>query len=81
MRAAKALLPRDIVYCDDPYTAVKEADALLIMTEWNEYRNLDLSRIQHEMQGNVIVDLRNIYNPTEMATMGFNYTGVGRGTQ
>ncbi len=78
MAAAKALLPPHITYCDDAYSAATDADALLILTEWDEYRDLDLRRIKRQMRGNAIVDLRNIYTSDAMVALGFSYTDVGR---
>jgi UDPglucose 6-dehydrogenase len=78
MSQAKAELP-DIAYCSDPYACAHEADALVIVTEWEEFRALDLSRLRREMRNPAIVDLRNIYRPDEMAKHGFTYESVGRG--
>ena len=81
LEAAMRLLPPGIIYCDDVYVAVRGADALLVLTEWNAYRGIDLSRVKQEMKGDVVVDLRNIYDPAEMARLGFSYTCVGRPSQ
>lgn len=70
---------KDVTFCRDAYQTSKGCDALLIITEWNEFRNLDLSRINKLMKKPVIIDGRNIYNPGEMKKLGFIYTGVGRG--
>ena len=70
---------KDVTFCRDAYQTAKGCDALLIITEWNEFRNLDLARIHKVMKKPVIVDGRNIYNPGEMKKLGFNYIGVGRG--
>jgi UDPglucose 6-dehydrogenase len=78
MEQARGELP-DIEYCDDPYACVKDADAMVVVTEWVQYRTLDLARIKREMKQPVIVDLRNIYQPGELAELGFTYEGVGRG--
>ncbi len=78
MAQAKAELP-DIAYCSDPYACAHEADALVIVTEWEEFRALDLSRLRREMRNPAIVDLRNIYRSDEMAKHGFTYESVGRG--
>ena len=67
-----------ISWCDNAYDVAKDADALTILTEWNEFRALDLDLIRSSMSENVIVDLRNIYNPDEMLDMGFHYISVGR---
>jgi UDPglucose 6-dehydrogenase len=79
MGAAKPLLGETgIEYCSGPYDAAKDADALVIITEWDEFRALDLDRIHKTMRGDVIVDLRNIYNPELMRTKGFAYHSIGR---
>ena len=77
MGEAKALL-EGATWCADAYDAAKGADALTILTEWNEFRALDLKRLKTAMKAPVIVDLRNIYKPAEMAAAGFHYTSVGR---
>jgi len=66
-----------IEYFDDPYSTVQGADAVVIMTVWNEYRALNLSKILEEMHGNIFIDLKNIYKPNEIKNLGFNYFGVG----
>ncbi len=76
---AKAMLP-GVVMCDDAYAAMAEADAVVILTEWNEFRALDLDRMKALLRHPVVVDLRNIYAPNEMVAAGFQYTGVGRPT-
>src|SRR5260370_23820379 len=77
MEQARRELP-DIEYCDDPYLCVRGADALVFVTEWTQFRALDLMRIKSEMAQPVIVDLRNIYRPEDMAALGFTYESVGR---
>jgi UDPglucose 6-dehydrogenase len=77
MEQAKLELP-DVTYCDSPYSCAARADALVIVTEWEQFRALDLSRLRKEMAQPVIVDLRNVYRPDEMAEYGFTYTSVGR---
>ena len=67
-----------IQYCKDPYTVASGADALLIVTEWDEFRQLDLDRIKGLMRRPVIVDGRNIFDPKTMRDRGFVYRGVGR---
>ena len=71
----------DIDWCDDAYSAMTGADALVILTEWNEFRALDLERVKQQMAAPVIIDLRNVYDPESMASAGFRYVCVGRGTQ
>jgi UDPglucose 6-dehydrogenase len=77
MDEAKTLLS-DIVWCDDAYETMEGADAVAIITEWNEFRALDLGRAKTLMRAPVMIDLRNIYTPAEMADAGFAYTSVGR---
>ncbi|HVF22130.1 MAG TPA: UDP-glucose/GDP-mannose dehydrogenase family protein [Pyrinomonadaceae bacterium] len=74
---AKKLLP-DIEYADDEYAAVTQADALVFVTEWNQFRALDLVRIRDLMSTPKVADLRNIYDPDDMKEIGFEYVGVGR---
>lgn len=78
MDEAKKLLGNTISYASDPYTALNGADALLLITEWPEFRLPDISRIREKMKGNVIFDGRNIYDPEEMRSSGFIYYGIGR---
>ncbi len=77
MEAARRELP-DIEYCDDPYACVKGADAMVVVTEWVQYRTLDLEQIKAAMVHPVIVDLRNVYRPDEVRALGFTYESVGR---
>lgn len=69
---------RDVEYVKTPYDALKNADALVIVTEWNEFRDLDKKRMKDLMNAPNIVDGRNVYEPQEMREAGFNYIGVGR---
>ena len=78
MEQARRELP-DIDYCDDPYECARGADIMVIVTEWAQFRALDLARLKKEMAGSIVIDLRNIYNPHEMEVYGFIYEGVGRG--
>jgi UDPglucose 6-dehydrogenase len=78
MDEARALLPAAVGYVSDPYAALDGADALVILTEWNEFRGLDLDEAKARMRGRVFVDLRNIYEPLAMREAGFQYHGVGR---
>lgn len=77
MEEAKKLL-HDLEWLEDPYDAIAGADCLVIVTEWNEFRNLDLDRIRELMRKPAMVDLRNIYRPDDMAARGFHYTSIGR---
>lgn len=74
---AKKILP-DIAYTGDEYEAVTGADALVFMTEWNQFRALDMKRIKELMRTPKIADLRNIYEPDSIRELGFDYVGVGR---
>ena len=67
-----------IIWCENPYEASLNADALVILTEWNEFRALDLKKLKKLMKRNVIVDFRNIYNPKEIKENGFEYYSIGR---
>jgi UDPglucose 6-dehydrogenase len=77
MAEAKKQMP-GLVYCKDAYDCMNGADAAVIITEWNEFRALDLARAKQVLTQPVLVDLRNVYNPTEMAEAGFRYTSIGR---
>jgi UDPglucose 6-dehydrogenase len=78
MEQAKRELP-DITYCDDAYACAKGADALVIVTEWVQFRALDLERLKRDLAQPVVVDLRNIYRRDEMEALGFTYESIGRG--
>jgi UDPglucose 6-dehydrogenase len=77
MAEARKLL-HNVVWCDDAYQAVTGADALAIVTEWNQFRGLDLGRVRGLMKSPLFIDLRNIYAPEEMAAAGFDYHSIGR---
>jgi UDPglucose 6-dehydrogenase len=77
MKEAGRLLS-DVAWCADAYSAVQDADALVIMTEWNEFRALDLARVREALKTPIVVDMRNIYDPAEMRELGFRYSCVGR---
>ena len=77
MEQAKQVLA-DVTYCRDPYDCVEEADAVVIVTEWEQFRALDLERVRDLMACPVMVDLRNVYRPEDMKKYGFAYTSVGR---
>jgi UDPglucose 6-dehydrogenase len=78
MKEARNFLPDSVQYCEDIYMTCKGADAVVLMTEWNVYRGLDLARIRKDMRGNVFVDLRNVYERKQMEKAGFTYHCVGR---
>lgn len=77
MEESEKILP-EIEYAEDEYSAVKGADALVVVTEWNQFRALDMARIRDLMKSPMIADLRNICDPADMRELGFIYVGVGR---
>jgi UDPglucose 6-dehydrogenase len=77
MDQAKALLP-DVTFCDGPYTCADGADGLVIVTEWEQFRALDLAEIKQRMACPVLIDLRNIYSGDDIRKYGFVYVGIGR---
>ena len=78
MKEARHLLPASVQYCADAYGTMPGADCLVIITEWNEFRALDLDKVKSLLKAPVLVDLRNVYAPEEMADLGFRYTSIGR---
>ena len=77
MEEARKLLPA-ITYCDDAYATLAGADCLVIVTEWNEFRALNLDKVKAGLNSPVVVDLRNVYDPAEMRQAGFSYISIGR---
>lgn len=77
MGEAKKLMP-DIFYCRDAYETMEGADALVLLTEWNEFRALDLGRVRNLLASPLVIDLRNIYRPDEMAAAYLAYVSIGR---
>ncbi len=77
MENAKGVF-KGITFCDSAYDAVKDADIMVVMTEWNEFRQLDLQKVKQLMRQAIIVDGRNIYDPESIRKLGFIYQGVGR---
>ena len=75
---AKTVLPSGILYAKDAYAAVEGADAVVVVTEWNEFRQLDLVRLAKGLKERVIFDGRNVYEPSKVKSLGFVYYGVGR---
>ena len=73
------LLLKDVDFATDAYAAAKDADALVLITEWDEFRALDLKRLAAAMRGTALIDLRNVYEPEEVTRVGLTYRGVGRG--
>jgi UDPglucose 6-dehydrogenase len=78
MEQARPLLPEQVHYCADALDAAAGADALVLITEWNEFRALSPGRLRDAMRGRVLVDLRNVYDPIAMRQAGFDYHGIGR---
>jgi len=78
MDNARQLLPSGVEYCEDSYDAIDGADAMIIVTEWNQFRSLDMERIRTLLRKPVVVDLRNLYDPKRMRDQGFEYFSVGR---
>jgi len=77
MEQARRVMPK-VDYREDAYSAVEGADALVLATEWNQFRNLDLERMKGLMRRPILVDLRNVYDPERVRLLGFTYCGVGR---
>ena len=77
MAIAKTMMP-GITYCGDAYEAAEGADVVVIVTEWDTYRALDLKRLSNTMAAPVMVDLRNVYPPLDVEKAGFAYSSVGR---
>jgi UDPglucose 6-dehydrogenase len=78
MAMAKPVLPASVVYCSDAYDAATGADGLVIATEWNQFRALELDRLKQLLKRPLLVDLRNLYEPERVAAHGFRYVSVGR---
>jgi UDPglucose 6-dehydrogenase len=74
---ARSLLP-DVTFCDGPYACAQDADAVVIVTEWEQFRALDLDRLKAALAAPIVVDLRNIYQPEDMTRRGFVYESIGR---
>jgi UDPglucose 6-dehydrogenase len=77
MEEARKLMP-ELEYCSDAYQTMEGADALILITEWNEFRALDLDRVKSLLRQPVVIDLRNIYQPDEMIAAGLSYHSIGR---
>jgi UDPglucose 6-dehydrogenase len=78
MDNARRLLPA-VHYCPDAYAVAESADALILVTEWNEFRQLDMGRIARSMRQPLVFDACNIYDPVRMKALGFRYRAIGRG--
>ena len=77
MENSRKILP-DLTYCQDEYETAEHCDALVIATEWNQFRNLDLLKIKKLLKSPILLDLRNLYEPAQIKALGFIYEGVGR---
>ena len=75
---AKKILPSSVEYFDDIYKSMEGTDAVVLMTEWNVYRNMDMLIVKEKLNTPVFIDLRNVYEPKEMQDYGFDYFSVGR---
>jgi UDPglucose 6-dehydrogenase len=73
-----AHLLKDVEFASGPYDCVKGADAVAIVTEWDQFRALDLKRVKDLLRAPIVVDLRNVYRPDEMRERGFTYVSIGR---
>ncbi len=78
MANARELLAAEVEYCEDAYDAARGADCIVLLTEWNQFRSLDLRRIKEIVRRPLLVDLRNVYEPEKMREAGFEYVCVGR---
>ena len=78
MKEAAHYFKEHVKWCDDSSSAMQDADMLLILTEWNEFRSLDLKKVRSLLREPLVVDLRNIYKRQDMKSHGFNYISVGR---
>ena len=69
---------KKIIFRENPYEAARGADGILLLTEWNEFRNLDFNRLKELLNQPIMIDLRNVYNPETIRDFGFSYISVGR---
>ncbi|MEW6101476.1 MAG: UDP-glucose/GDP-mannose dehydrogenase family protein [Candidatus Omnitrophota bacterium] len=79
MKKAKEILPAGVKFCRDSYEAAKGSDCLLIVTEWDEFKELDFSKVKKLLKRPLVIDGRNIYEPATLKKLGFKYYGIGRG--
>jgi len=77
-RDSAARVTEDVIFCEDAYSAGANADAVVLVTEWNEFRHLDRAALKERMRGNVFIDGRNLYSPDDMRALGFDYVDMGR---
>ncbi len=80
MKAAAMILP-EVNYFDDPYTACEQSDLVMILTEWNEFRDLDLERVKRAVRSPILYDTRNVYELDQVRSAGFQYLCTGRPTE
>jgi UDPglucose 6-dehydrogenase len=78
MNEAKKYL-KDVTYAKDAYEATKDADAVILLTEWNEFRYMDFLKIKENLKTSLFIDLRNVYEAERMKRLGFEYVSIGRG--
>ncbi|MFQ5354444.1 MAG: UDP binding domain-containing protein, partial [Thermodesulfobacteriota bacterium] len=78
MENAEEILGSKVKYCEDAYDTAEDCDALAILTEWNQFRKLNIPRLKDILKEPVIIDTRNIYDPGGMKGLGIRYTSVGR---
>ena len=78
MEQAKPMLPPSVIYCRSALDAAQDADLLVVVTEWNEFRAIEPQRLRDAMRGNLVIDLRNLYEPAAMRGAGFIYCSIGR---
>ncbi len=78
MDDAKVILGNKVTWCNDAYDVANGADAIILVTEWNQFRNLQLERLRGLLKHPVFIDLRNVYEPERMRKNGFDYYSVGR---
>ena len=78
MQQAKSLLPVKVTYADSALDCIADADAVVLATEWNEFRALTPAQIVGAMRGRIMVDLRNVYEPDDMKNEGLDYSSIGR---
>jgi len=78
MDKVKTEIGEEITYCEDIYDAAREADCVILMTEWNEFKEIDWHKVKQVMKNPAVLDGRNIYDPEKLRQLGFKYTGIGR---
>ena len=78
MDKVKEVLGDSIIYCRDVYETAADSDCVVLMTEWNEFKEIDWERVKSRMRQPVVLDGRNIYDPAKLRKLGFKYSGIGR---